>query len=54
MNRVGILFFLLLLGVAAGTFVKVAVVGTNDIHGSALPTLLHRADLNQNYTYGGL
>jgi len=44
----------LLTVIAHSSFVKVAIVGTNDIHGSALPTQLYRSDLNQNYTYGGL
>jgi 5'-nucleotidase len=34
--------------------VTVAIVGTNDIHGSALPTSLFRSDNNQTYNYGGL
>ena len=53
MNQAAIFFFLLL-PLLLANFVKVAIVGTNDIHGSALPTQLHRPDLNQNYTYGGL
>ena len=32
----------------------VAIVGTNDIHGAALPTELLRGDTNQTYNYGGL
>ena len=35
-------------------FVSVAIVGTNDIHGRALPTTLYRKDNNQTYNYGGL
>ena len=35
-------------------FVTVAIVGTNDIHGSAFPTTLFRSDKNETYTAGGL
>ena len=35
-------------------YTTVAIVGINDIHGTALPTLLQREDTMQNYTYGGL
>ena len=34
--------------------IKVAIVGTNDIHGNALPTNIFRADHNETYNYGGL
>lgn len=35
-------------------FQTVAVIGTNDIHGTAFPTSLFRTDNNEFYTYGGL
>ena len=35
-------------------YTTIAVVALNDIHGSALPTLMQRQDNFQNYTYGGL
>jgi 2',3'-cyclic-nucleotide 2'-phosphodiesterase (5'-nucleotidase family) len=43
-----------LLAPAAGQYTTVAIVALNDIHGSALPTLMEREDTKQNYTYGGL
>ena len=33
---------------------RVAVVGTNDLHGRAFPTVLFRTDTNEQYKYGGL
>ena len=35
-------------------YTTIAVIGINDIHGTALPTLLQRQDNMENYTYGGL
>ena len=32
----------------------IAIIITNDIHGSALPTTMVRSDNNQTYEYGGL
>lgn len=32
----------------------VILVGTNDIHGTAYPTILSRKDTGEKYTYGGL
>lgn len=32
----------------------IAIIGTNDIHGSALPTIMERSDSGQKYHYGGL
>ena len=43
-----------LLCVVATQYSTIAVIALNDIHGSALPTLLQRQDNLQNYTYGGL
>jgi len=44
----------ILLIVTLGRFQTVAIIGTNDIHGSAFPTALYRSDTNENYSYGGL
>jgi len=38
-----IAFFLCISGIAS-TNVTVAIIGTNDIHGSALPTIMQRQD----------
>ena len=47
--------FLLLSAILVATqYTTVAVVALNDIHGTALPTLLQRQDNMENYTYGGL
>lgn len=35
-------------------FQTVAIIGTNDIHGTAFPTSLFRADTSEAYSYGGL
>lgn len=43
-----------LLCVSAAQFTTVAIVATNDIHGTALPTAMQRQDTKENYTYGGL
>ena len=40
--------------VALTRFQTVAIIGTNDIHGSAFPTELYRSDTSESYTYGGL
>lgn len=34
--------------------VTVAIIGTNDIHGAALPTIMQRQDTGEKYYYGGL
>jgi 5'-nucleotidase len=34
--------------------VKIAVMGTNDLHGSAFPKELQRRDTSEEYRYGGL
>ena len=44
----------LLLSLTYGQYTTIAVIGLNDIHGAALPTLMERTDNHQNYTYGGL
>jgi hypothetical protein len=44
-----------ILSIAALTrFQTVAIIGTNDIHGSAFPTALYRSDTSESYSYGGL
>lgn len=45
---------LLLLVAVAAQYTTVAVIAINDIHGTALPTLMQRQDNHENYTYGGL
>lgn len=32
----------------------IAIIGTNDIHGKAFPTVLSRQDTGEKYNYGGL
>lgn len=34
--------------------ITIALIGTNDIHGSALPTVMERFDTGEKYYYGGL
>lgn len=46
--------FLLLAAIASAQYTTIAVVAINDIHGTALPTLMQRQDNKENYTYGGL
>ena len=48
-----ILSLLLALAVATN-FQTVAIIGTNDIHGTAFPTSLFRTDTSEAYNYGGL
>ncbi len=43
-----------LLVAAAAQFTTIAIVATNDIHGTAFPSQMQHADNKQNYTYGGL
>lgn len=35
-------------------FTTVAIIGTNDIHGTAFPALMKRSDNAEPYYYGGL
>jgi len=49
-----LLLIALLVMAANGQYTTIAVVALNDIHGSALPTLMQRQDTLQNYSYGGL
>ena len=44
------LFFLY----SASANYTIAIIGTNDIHGSALPTEMVRSDTGEKYMYGGL
>lgn len=47
--------FLLSLNVQVQSNITVAIIGTNDIHGSAFPAKLVRSDdFNKTYLYGGL
>jgi 2',3'-cyclic-nucleotide 2'-phosphodiesterase (5'-nucleotidase family) len=39
---------------ASAQYTTIAVVAMNDIHGTALPTLMQRQDNLESYTYGGL
>ena len=34
--------------------VTIAIIGTNDIHGTAFPAQMIRADNEEKYLYGGL
>lgn len=45
---------LLIAMVLSTNFQTVAIIGTNDIHGTAFPTSLFRTDNNEAYNYGGL
>lgn len=56
LKSMALIAFLLavLAALAASQYTTVAIVALNDIHGSALPTLMEREDTKQNYTYGGL
>lgn len=38
----------------AASNITIALIGTNDIHGSALPTIMRRSDTGEQYNYGGL
>jgi 5'-nucleotidase / UDP-sugar diphosphatase len=43
-----------LLTLSSAQYTNIAIIAMNDIHGTALPTLMQRQDNLQNYTYGGL
>ena len=45
---------LLLAAVTSAQYTTIALVAINDIHGTALPTIMQRQDNKENYTYGGL
>ena len=49
-----ILSLLTFIALTSTQYTTIAVVAMNDIHGTALPTLMQRQDNLQNYTYGGL
>jgi 2',3'-cyclic-nucleotide 2'-phosphodiesterase (5'-nucleotidase family) len=34
--------------------INITIVGTNDIHGGAYPTLISRKDTGERFNYGGL
>jgi hypothetical protein len=44
----------LLIVLVVSRFQTIALLSTNDIHGSAFPTTLYRSDTNESYSYGGL
>lgn len=51
------MFFLLVLlvvGVYSNNFKTAIIVATNDIHGTAFPTLMYNSLTKQYYNYGGL
>jgi 2',3'-cyclic-nucleotide 2'-phosphodiesterase (5'-nucleotidase family) len=39
---------------ATCSYVTVAIIGTNDLHGSAFPIMMQRQDTGERYQYGGL
>lgn len=39
-----LLLLLLLMSVFKSTNITIAIIGTNDIHGTALPTIMQRSD----------
>lgn len=46
--------FLTFIAATRTQFTTVAIVATNDIHGSAFPTQMERSDTGERYSYGGL
>ncbi len=54
MQKIVISIFFLALLSPCFSELTVAVIGTNDIHGKAFPTLLARQDTGEKYNYGGL
>ena len=50
----GLTLLAVLIAAVATTNVTIAIIGTNDIHGTAFPALLQRADTGEEYYYGGL
>ena len=52
---VALVYICIFLSYSNAQFTTIAVVGINDIHGTALPTYLERQyPQKQAYTYGGL
>ena len=49
-----ILFVLLLIVGTSTKNITIAIIGTNDIHGTAFPTEMKRSDTEETYMYGGL
>jgi 2',3'-cyclic-nucleotide 2'-phosphodiesterase (5'-nucleotidase family) len=55
MNRYLVCLVLVsLLGSGLCQFTTIAIVATNDIHGSAFPAQMQRSDTKEDYNYGGL
>lgn len=54
MHSMKCLLLALLVAAAMSQFTTIAIVATNDIHGSAFPAQMQRSDNKQNYNYGGL
>jgi len=55
MNQTLIYLVLILLsGYGFCQFTTIAIVATNDIHGSAFPAQMQRSDNKEKYNYGGL
>ena len=45
----GLTLLAVLIAAVATTNVTIAIIGTNDIHGTAFPALLQRADTGEEY-----
>ena len=52
--KIYLILFLALLQHQIHSEKVIAVIGTNDIHGKAFPTVLSRQDTGEKYNYGGL
>jgi hypothetical protein len=48
------ILLLYLINLVSTSNITIAIIGTNDIHGAALPTLMQRFDTGEKYNYGGL
>lgn len=48
------LFILCLIVLASTKNITIAIIGTNDIHGTAFPMEMIRSDTKEIYFYGGL
>ncbi len=48
------LFIIYALSAVHCSNITIALIGTNDIHGAALPTIMQRFDTGEKYNYGGL
>lgn len=54
MNNILLLAVLVCLPLLGNLQLTVTIIGSNDIHGKAFPTLLYRQDTGEKYKYGGL